>query len=158
MCLCVRMLALEWKGRAFCFLSVDVMIPAMIDDRSSSKCCLQDTISCVVDLTCSNAWKIRDFPKHVGKINGNVVFFFQISSKPSLIPVKFFGKWNRFVKMVNAILWRNLPVLKCSYRLPKAWTDRFAHVNDKQPRFGTMWREKSYTCDLWYKETADSRL
>ena len=30
--------------------------------------------------------------------------FFLISSKPSLIPVKFFGKWNRFVKMVNAIL------------------------------------------------------
>ena len=114
----------------------------MIDDRSCSKCCLQDTTSCVVDLTCSNAWKSRDFPKPVSKINGNVVFFFQISSKPSLIPVKLFGKWNRFVKMVNAILWRNLPALKCSYHLPKAWTDRFAHVNDKQPRFGTMGRQK----------------
>ena len=108
--------------------------PAMIDDRSSSKCCLQDVISRVVDLTCSNAWKSRDFPKPVSKINGNVVFFFQISSKPSLIPVKLFGKWNRFVKTVNAILWRNLAVLKCSYHLPKAWTDRFAHVNDKQPK------------------------
>ena len=78
----------------------------------------------------------------LAKLTEMSYFFFQISSKPSLIPVKFFGKWNRFVKMVNAILWRNLPALKCSYHLPKAWTDRFAHVNDKQPRFGTMGRQK----------------
>ena len=102
--------------------------------------------------------KLEIFRSMSAKLTEMSYFFFQIFSKPSLIAVKFFGKWNRFVKMVNAILWRNLPVLKCSYRSPKAWTDRFAHVNDKQPRFGTMWREKSYTCDPWYRETADSRL
>ena len=86
--------------------------------------------------------KLEIFRSMLAKLTEMSYFFFQISSKPSLIPVKFFGKWNRFVKMVNAILWRNLPALKRSYHLPKAWTDRFAHVNDKQPRFGTMGRQK----------------
>ena len=44
----------------------------------------------------------------------------------------FFGKWNWFVQMVNAIPVRNLPVLNFAYHLPKPWTDRFAHVNGKQ--------------------------
>ena len=36
--------------------------------------------------------------------------------------------------MIKAILGRNLPVLNFAYNLPtKLWTDRFAHVNGKQP-------------------------
>ena len=50
--------------------------------------------------------------------------------------------------MVSAILWRNLPVLKCSYNLPKAWTDRFAHVNDKQPRFERRRRDLEYNDNI----------
>ena len=47
----------------------------------------------------------------------------------------FFGKWNWFVAMVNAILGWNLPVLNCAYLLSRPWTDQFAHVNNKQPKF-----------------------
>ena len=38
-----------------------------------------------------------------------------------------------FVQMVNAIPGRNLPDLNVAYHLLKPWTDRFAHVNSKQP-------------------------
>ena len=54
---------------------------------------------------------------------------------PALIPVSgllgqsFFGKWNRFVQMINAIPGRNLPVLNFGHHLPKLWSDQFAHVN-----------------------------
>ena len=54
---------------------------------------------------------------------------------PALIPVSglrgqsFFGKWNRFVQMINAIPGRNLPVLDFGYHLPKLWSDQFPHVN-----------------------------
>ena len=60
----------------------------------------------------------------------------------------FFGKWNWLVivKMVNAILGRNLPFLNCSYRFPKAWTDQFVHVNGIQPRFCTMRRDNQKGC------------
>ena len=40
---------------------------------------------------------------------------------------------NWFVEMVNAIPGRNLSVLNFANHLPKQWTDRFAHVNGKQP-------------------------
>ena len=56
--------------------------------------------------------------------------------------------------MENAISGRNLPVLNCSYHLPKAWTNRFAPINSRQPRFGTIRRDKSHTCDLWYWENS----
>ena len=36
--------------------------------------------------------------------------------------------------MVNAIPVQNLPVPNFAYHLPKSWTDRFAHVNDKLPK------------------------
>ena len=44
-----------------------------------------------------------------------------------------FGKWNWFVQMVNAIRGRKLRVLNFVYHLRKPFTDRFAHVNRKQP-------------------------
>ena len=47
----------------------------------------------------------------------------------------FFGKWDWFVPMVNAILGWNLPVLNCAYHLSRPWTDQFAHVNNKQRKF-----------------------
>ena len=37
--------------------------------------------------------------------------------------------------MINAIPGRNLLVLNFAHHLPKAWTDRLAHVNGKQPGF-----------------------
>ena len=43
----------------------------------------------------------------------------------------FFGKWNWFVQMVNAIPGRKLRVLNFVYHLRKPFTDRFAHVNRK---------------------------
>ena len=36
---------------------------------------------------------------------------------------------------INAIPGRNLLVLNFAHHLPKPWTDRFAHVNGKQPGF-----------------------
>ena len=44
--------------------------------------------------------------------------------------------------MVNAIPGRNLPVLNFAYHLPKQWTNRFAHVNGKQPKFNTSAKKK----------------
>ena len=64
---------------------------------------------------------------------------FFISLKPSLIPVSglrgksFFGKWNRFVQMANAIRGRNYISPEFLYHLPKPWTDLFDHVNSKRP-------------------------
>ena len=51
---------------------------------------------------------------------------FDTGSRPSR---SFFGKWNWFVQMVNAIPGRNLPALNFAYHLPRPWIDRFAHVN-----------------------------
>ena len=81
-----------------------------------------------------------EFVSHFFKAIVDIIFRF---SRP------FFGKWNWLVivKMVNVTSGRNLPVLNCSYLLPKAWTNRFVHVNGKQPWFCTMRREKSHTCD-----------
>ena len=39
----------------------------------------------------------------------------------------------KFLQIIKAILGRNLLVLNFSYHLPKPWTDRFAHVNGKEP-------------------------
>ena len=39
------------------------------------------------------------------------------------------------------------------YHLPKPWTDWFAHVNGKQPRFCTIRRVTSHTC--YTEKTAD---
>ena len=47
----------------------------------------------------------------------------------------FFGKWNWFVQMVNAIPRRKLRVLNFVYHLRKPLTDRFAHVNRKMPQY-----------------------
>ena len=54
---------------------------------------------------------------------------FDTSFRPSR---SFFGKWNWFVQMVNAIPGRNLPVLNFEHHLPKPWTDWFAHIKSKQ--------------------------
>ena len=44
----------------------------------------------------------------------------------------FFGKWFGFVHIENAIPGWNWLVLIFAYHLPKAWTDRFADVNNCQ--------------------------
>ena len=44
----------------------------------------------------------------------------------------FFGKWNWFIQMVNAIPGRNLPVLNFTYLLPRRWTNRFTNVDGNQ--------------------------
>ena len=44
----------------------------------------------------------------------------------------FFGKWFGFVHIKNAIPGWNWLVLIFAYHLPKAWTDRFADVNNCQ--------------------------
>ena len=54
---------------------------------------------------------------------------FDTSFRPSRL---FFGNWNWFVQMVNAIPGGNLPVLNSGYLLPKPWTDRSAHIYGKQ--------------------------
>ena len=106
------------------------------------------------------SWKFKKvngtrlFGSFQRKISGNngtsekVVLFFPTeyskqkfvfhSSKPSLIPVS--GLRGRFPingtdshNVVNANPGRNLPVLNFAYHLPKPWTDRFAHVDGKQP-------------------------
>ena len=47
----------------------------------------------------------------------------------------FFGKCSWLVQMVNSIPGGNFSVLNFAYDfIPKPWTDRFAHVNGKQPR------------------------
>ena len=65
--------------------------------------------------------------------------FFNTSSRLSR---PFLGLWNWFVQMVNAIPGRNLLVLNFAYHLPKPWTDRFAHINGKQP-FNTITFQKN---------------
>ena len=63
-----------------------------------------------------------------------VFHFFKAIFDTSFRPLRSFSsKWNWFVQMVNAIPGWNLPVLNFEYHLPKPWTDRFAHVNGKQP-------------------------
>ena len=57
---------------------------------------------------------------------------FDTSFRPSR---SFFGKWNWFVQMVNAIPGRNFPVLNFECHLPKPWTDWFAHVKGIQTIF-----------------------
>ena len=70
-----------------------------------------------------------------------VVHFFKAILDTSFRPSRpFSGKWNWFVLMVlmvNAIAGRNLPVLNFANHWPKPRTDRFAHVNGKQPLFHT---------------------
>ena len=44
----------------------------------------------------------------------------------------FFGKWNWFVQMVNAIPGRHLLALNFAYHLPKPWTEWYVRVNGKQ--------------------------
>ena len=103
------------------------------------------------------SWKVNgtrlfgSFQRKISGSNGTserVVLFFPTeyfkqkfvfhSSKPSLIPVS--GLRGRFPingtdshNVVNANPGRNLPVLNFAYHLPKPWTDRFAHVDGKQP-------------------------
>ena len=45
----------------------------------------------------------------------------------------FFGKWNWFVRMVNAIPGRHLLALNFAYHLSKPWTEWYVRVNGKQP-------------------------
>ena len=71
----------------------------------------------------------------VGMFQTEVVFHFikaicDTSFRPSRTLI---GKWIWFVQMVNPIPGLNLLVLNSAYHLPKLWTDRFAHVNGKQP-------------------------
>ena len=67
-----------------------------------------------------------------------VFHFFKAIFDTSFRPSRpFSGKWNWFVHMVNAIPGRNLPVLNFANHWPKPRTDRFAHVNGKQPLFHT---------------------
>ena len=49
------------------------------DFRNSSKCCLQDTIWCVVN-DLQQCLQISNFSKPVSKINENVIFFLSINS------------------------------------------------------------------------------
>ena len=72
--------------------------------------------------------------------------FFHTSSRLSR---PFWGVWNRFVQMVNAILGWNLPALNFAYHLPKPWTDRFAHVNSKQPFNIITFQENKHLFSLY---------
>ena len=65
-----------------------------------------------------------------------VFHFFKAIFDTSFRPSRsFFGKWNWFVQVVNAIPGRNLLVLNFECHLPKPWTDWFAHVKGKQTIF-----------------------
>ena len=83
-----------------------------------------------------NIWKGSPiFPDGIFQTEIRVPFlqshlFFDTSFRPS-----FFGKLNWFVPMLNAIPGRNLLVLNFANHLPKPWSDRFDHVNGKQPVF-----------------------
>ena len=50
--------------------------------------------------------------------------------------------------MLNAISGQNLPVLNFAYHLPKQWTDQYANVDGKQPKF---FLSLSYTALYFYK-------
>ena len=78
-----------------------------------------------VDLFFRREYSKRKFVFHFFKA------IFDTSSRPSR---PFSGKWNCVVQMVNAIPGRHLPVLNFANYLPKPWTNRFAHVNGKQPQ------------------------
>ena len=67
----------------------------------------------------------------------------------------FFGKWNWFVQMLNAISAQNLPVLNFAYHLPKQWTNRYSNVDGKQPQFFFY---LSYTVLYFYKNKSSSRI
>ena len=71
---------------------------------------------------------------------------FDSSFRPSR---SFSGRWNWFVQVVNAILGRNLPVLNFAYHLPKPRTDRFAHVNGKQPKIHVYAKRQTWICTTW---------
>ena len=67
--------------------------------------------------------------------SGNLCSIF---SKSFLIPGsglrgRFLVNGTDLLQMVNAIPGRNLPALNFAYHLPRPWTDRFTHVNGKQP-------------------------
>ena len=79
-----------------------------------------------------------------------------ISTKPSVSfsRGRFFDKWNWFVQMVNKIPGQNLLVLNFAYHFPKLWSDRFSHLNCKQPLLslvsGSLFqmRKNNYDTDL----------
>ena len=57
--------------------------------------------------------------------------------------------------MLNAISGQNLPVLNFAYHLPKQWTDQYANVDGKQPKFFFY---LSYTALYFYKNKSSSRI
>ena len=63
-----------------------------------------------------------------------VVFLFFKSTLDTTLRFSrpFFGKWNWFVRMVNAIPGRHLLALNFAYHLPKPWTEWYVRVNGKQ--------------------------
>ena len=68
--------------------------------------------------------------------NGNSCsIYFKAIFDTSFTPSQsFFGKWNRFVQMVNASPGRNSPFLNFAHHLPKPWTNLFPqYVKAKQP-------------------------
>ena len=82
------------------------------------------------------SWKGSRVSFTESSVRKYVFHFFKAIFDTSFIYLcgRFFGKWNRFVQMVDSgILWRNLPVLNFAYHSPKPWTDRPLYVNGKQP-------------------------
>ena len=96
-----------------------------------------------------------------------IVYFFALDIKSPVSPTKcstdvrlrytfaFFGKWNWFAQMLNAISGQNLPVLNFAYHLPKQWTDQYTNVDGKQPKFFFY---LSYTALYFYKNKSSSRI
>ena len=71
--------------------------------------------------------------------------------------VPFFGKWNWFVRMVNAIPGRHLLALNFAYHLSKPWTEWYVRVNGKQPetRLGRrQTRDVSKISSCWVNATS----
>ena len=64
----------------------------------------------------------------------------------------------KFLQIIKAILGRNLPVLNFSYHLPKPWTDRFAHVNGKQPFIFYSYPSNKVEKQKVFPKTASFRL
>ena len=96
-----------------------------------------------------------------------IVYVFALDIKSPVSPTKcsanvplrytfpFFGKWNWSVQMLNAISGQNLPVLNFAYHLPKPWTNWYANVDSKQPKFFFY---LSYTVLYFYKNNSSSPI
>ena len=108
------------------------------------------------------------YPRVESSLTGYIiVYVFALDIKSPVSPTKcsanvplrytfpFFGKWNWSVQMLNAISGQNLPVLNFAYHLPKPWTNWYANLDSKQPKFFFY---LSYTVLYFYKNNSSSRI